>query len=45
VAFGKALVEERIRQLEAQLDGLRADVAAMGEMLEEDEKGPEGYDS
>jgi hypothetical protein len=33
LAFGKALVEERIRELEAQLDALRADVQAMSEML------------
>jgi len=41
IAYGKALVEERIRALEAQLDGLKADVAAMGEMLEEEEDAPE----
>jgi hypothetical protein len=40
LAVGKALVERRMDELQAQLDALRADVQAMSEMLEEDEDGP-----
>jgi len=41
VVFGKVLVEERIGKLQAQIDALRADVQAMGEMVEEDGEGSE----
>lgn len=38
MAFARALAEERIRQMEAQLDQLRADVKGGFRMLEEDQE-------